>query len=85
MAGKITRNLLEFTRSTTGNQQGDLTSYVAVYNKLTYVLNGATYVLDGKTDTGAGQVTLSKNGNVIATLKLTPGKAPEMTGTVDPF
>lgn len=66
-------------------EEGELISYVQTFNKLTYVLNGATYVLNGQTDTGAGQVTLSKNGNVIATLQLTRGKAPEMTGTVDPF
>ncbi len=54
------------------------------YRSLTYTLGGATYVLDGSLVNNVGRLTLTKNGQLQATLVI--GSAGiSATGTVDPF
>jgi len=68
----------------TDDSAGNALGQTLTVSKLTYTLNGATYVLDGKVVNSKGQITLSKNGAVTATLS-TDGASTTVTGTVDPF
>jgi hypothetical protein len=64
--------------------QGDKVSDTLQLKQLTYQLNGATYVLNGTLVNSQGVVTLTKNGQLQATLTVND-KGQGVTGIVDPF
>lgn len=66
------------------NALGSLVSRTLQLKQLGYRLQGATYVLDGTLLNDQGTVTLSKNGQVVATLTAT-SKGASVSGVVDPF
>ncbi len=73
-----------FTQTTTEDSSGNTVGESQVLSSLTYTVNGATYVLNGSVVNDVGQITLSKNGTVTATLTVN-GDGSRATGSVDPF
>jgi hypothetical protein len=73
-----------YTNTNISNATDETVGQKVILDQLTYTMGGATYVLNGRITDGQGQITLSKNGALTATLTAN-GATVTATGTVDPL